>query len=156
MYRIEHKEDQYNPISSSMVTIGRVKCFNRTVVQKLIVYVSENQIDWNMHFSYIMMRYRVSVNETTGFTPNYPDTPLDIIYEMHMRKEITHSLVRGKKRTAMARQERYQGQKFKVHVYFPKSKTECSSKSTSYWHKPGEVMEKYTTFCYRLICCFLV
>ena len=36
----------------------------------LLAYVSEKQLDWDQHLSFLMMAYRASVQESTGFSPN--------------------------------------------------------------------------------------
>ena len=51
-------------------------------------YVNDNHRDWNESISFVMMAYRASQHESTGFTPNMlmlcreSTTPLDIVYDM--------------------------------------------------------------------------
>ena len=54
----------------------------------LSAFVNDNHTDWDEQLPYVMMAYRSSIHETTGFTPNSlmlgreVSTPLDILYEM--------------------------------------------------------------------------
>ena len=67
---------------------GMVERFNKTLATMLSAYVNENHRDWDESIPYVMMAYRSSQHETTGFTPNMlmlgreVTTPLDIMYEM--------------------------------------------------------------------------
>ena len=49
---------------------GLVERFNRTLEQMLSVYVHENQKDWDIHVPLVLMAYRSSPQETTGYSPN--------------------------------------------------------------------------------------
>ncbi len=49
---------------------GQVERFNRTLKVMLSSYVAENQKDWDLHVSHVMMAYRASPQESTGMTPN--------------------------------------------------------------------------------------
>ena len=49
---------------------GLVERFNRTLEQMLSVYVHENQRDWDLHVPFVLMAFRSSPQETTGYTPN--------------------------------------------------------------------------------------
>ena len=49
---------------------GLVERFNRTLEQMLSVYVHENQKDWDLHLPFVLMAFRSSPQETTGFSPN--------------------------------------------------------------------------------------
>ena len=114
----------YNPQSD-----GMVERFNQTLEKMLSVYVEEHQKDWDRFLPYVMMAYRSSEHETTGYTPNFlmlgreVSTPLDIMYEMppsvkHIpqhkwvwelkeRMENAHTLVRQNTQNSMMRQKRY-------------------------------------------------
>lgn len=67
---------------------GMVERFNKTLVTMLSAYVNVHHSDLDEHLPYVMMAYRTSLHETTGFTPNQlmlgreVSTPLDIMYEM--------------------------------------------------------------------------
>ena len=112
---------------------GMVERFNKTLVTMLSAYVNEHHSDWDRYLPYVMMAYRASVHETTGFTPNYMmlgrevSTPLDLMYEMPSavkyvpkskwawqlkeRIEEAHTYVRANIKTAMVRQKKYHDQK---------------------------------------------
>ena len=47
-----------------------VERFNRTLEATLSKFVSLNQKDWDQQLPLLMMAYRSSVHESTGFTPN--------------------------------------------------------------------------------------
>ena len=49
---------------------GMVERFNRTLEATLSKFVSQNQKDWDQQLPLLMMAYRYSVHEFTGFTPN--------------------------------------------------------------------------------------
>ena len=49
---------------------GLVERFNRTLERLLSAFVNAEHTDWDERLPYVMMAYRSSVNETTGYTPN--------------------------------------------------------------------------------------
>ena len=49
---------------------GIVERFNKTLERLLSVFVNAAHTDWDDRLPYVMMAYRSSVNETTGYTPN--------------------------------------------------------------------------------------
>ena len=49
---------------------GMVERFNRTLEAMLSKFVDENQKDWDLYLPLLMMAYRSSVHESTGFSPN--------------------------------------------------------------------------------------
>ena len=51
-------------------TDGLVERFNRSLIQMLSSFVSQNLNDWDDHLPYVMMAYRASKHETTRMTPN--------------------------------------------------------------------------------------
>ena len=67
---------------------GMVERFNRTLETMLSAYVSDNYKDWDRQLPYVMMAYRATAHETTGFSPNMlmlgreTSTPLDLVYDM--------------------------------------------------------------------------
>ncbi|XP_061170903.1 uncharacterized protein LOC133180378 [Saccostrea echinata] len=67
---------------------GMVERFNKTLATMLSSYVSENHRDWDENIPFVMMAYRASQHESTGYSPNMlmldreTATPLDIIYNM--------------------------------------------------------------------------
>jgi hypothetical protein len=79
-----HKQDLKELIKSD----GMVERFNRTLETMLSAYVSDNHKDWDRQLPYVMMAYRATAHETTGFSPNMlmlgreTSTPLDLVYDM--------------------------------------------------------------------------
>ena len=73
----------YNPQSD-----GMVERFNRTLTTMLSNFVNDNHSDWDEYLSYVMMAYRSTTHETTGFSPNSlmlgreVCTPLDVMYKV--------------------------------------------------------------------------
>ena len=67
---------------------GMVERFNKTLATMLSAYVSENHRDWDEIIPYVLMAYRATEHESTGYSPNMlmlgreTGTPLDLIYEM--------------------------------------------------------------------------
>jgi transposase InsO family protein len=67
---------------------GMVERFNRTLETMLSAYVSDNHKDWDRQLPYVMMAYRATAHETTGFSPNMlmlgreTSTPLDLVYDI--------------------------------------------------------------------------
>ena len=49
---------------------GMVERFNRTLEAMLSKFVQESQKDWDLYLPLLMLAYRSSVHESTGFTPN--------------------------------------------------------------------------------------
>lgn len=110
-----------------------------------------------------MQAYRSAFHETTGYTPNVlmlgieTTTPLDLMYELpgdlkitprnqwvwelQVRLEEAHSIVRENTKQAMCRQKTYHDRKLSfekfslgdiVFVYFPVKKVGRSAKLTSF------------------------
>ena len=48
---------------------GMVDRFNRTLEAMLSKFVDENQKDWDLYLPLVMMAYRSSEHESTGFSP---------------------------------------------------------------------------------------
>jgi hypothetical protein len=108
---------------------GMVERFNRTLTTMLSNFVNENHTDWDEHLPYVMMAYRSTIHETTGFSPNSlmlgreVCTPLDIMYDvpsaikpmpqnewvwqLRERLENAHQIVRTNTQQAMIRQKHY-------------------------------------------------
>ena len=96
-------------------------------------FVNENHTDWDEHLPYVMMAYRSTIHETTGFSPNSlmlgreVCTPLDIMYDvpsaikpmprnewvwqLQERLENAHKIVRTNTQQAMIRQKHYHDKK---------------------------------------------
>ncbi|CAC5393515.1 unnamed protein product [Mytilus coruscus] len=49
---------------------GQVERFNETLLNMLSKHVKEDQKNWDEQIPFLMMAYRCSVNETTGFSPS--------------------------------------------------------------------------------------
>ena len=71
----------YHPMSD-----GLVERYNRTLTAMLSHYVKENQTDWDDQLQQVMLAYRTSVQESTGFTPHFLWTgrevqlPIDLMF----------------------------------------------------------------------------
>ena len=103
--------------------------------------------------------------------------PLDILYEMpdswkklpqhewvwilKERMEKAHAVVRDYSEQSIKRQKQYHDmkmsfEKFKVgdivYVLFPQKKVGCSSKLTSFWRGPFDVVAKLSKVLYRVNC----
>ena len=103
--------------------------------------------------------------------------PLDIMYEMppaiknipqnmwvwqfQENLEMAHAKVRQNISDNMKRQKRYHDENLsfetfeagdKVYVYFPVKKVGCSSKLTSYWRGPYQVLDKLSDSLYKVNC----
>ena len=49
---------------------GTVERFNRTLVSMLTMYCIDNQVNWDVYFSQVMMAYRSSSHASTKISPN--------------------------------------------------------------------------------------
>ena len=49
---------------------GMVERFNRTLATMLTMYCESKQNAWDQHLPYVMLAYRSSVHDSTGFSPN--------------------------------------------------------------------------------------
>jgi len=50
---------------------GLVERFNRSLAEMLSMYVSTSQRDWDFFIPYVLLAYRTSKHESTGFSPFY-------------------------------------------------------------------------------------
>ncbi|GBM82949.1 hypothetical protein AVEN_68099-1 [Araneus ventricosus] len=48
---------------------GMVERFNRTILNHLSLFVSENQTDWDIHLPLFLLVYKSADHEVTGFIP---------------------------------------------------------------------------------------
>lgn len=82
MLRIEKtRTTPYNPKSD-----GLVERFNRTLEDMISKYVQPNQKDWDEVLPLLMLAYRSSVHQTTGYSPAKLNLgrelklPVDLVY----------------------------------------------------------------------------
>lgn len=157
---------------------GMVERFNKTLATMLTAYVSDHQTDWDKHLPYVLMAYRSSVHESTGYTPNMlmlgreVATPLDIMYSISkeneqqsvheyvwkLRKimEEAHQFTRQFTGQAMLRQKKYHDRnvtqkRFDVGdkvLVFIPQRT--VGKSPSFWYGPYVVVQKHTDLTYKV------
>ena len=165
----------YHPQSN-----GIVERFNRTLEGLLRAFVNNEHSDWDERLPYVLMAYRSSVNETTGYTPNMMmlgrevSVPLDIQFaspnnikefqsdfaaNLQTRMEQAHEIAREHIQTEMRRQKRYHDNKLfwekfekvdAVYVFFLRKHVGKSPKFTFYWHGPYVVLEKYSDLTYKV------
>ena len=63
-----------------------IERMNRSLLNMLAKCIDEDQTNWSVKLSYVLMAYRSSVHESTGFTPHYLvfgheiSLPLDLMY----------------------------------------------------------------------------
>ena len=102
----------YHPQSN-----GLVERFNRTLLNMLTNFVSSDQRDWDQKLPFLMLAYRSSEHESTGYSPNQmmlgreTELPVDLLYgpppenrqdecqyitDMKEHLENVHSLAREK------------------------------------------------------------
>jgi hypothetical protein len=59
----------------------------------LSMYVEENQTDWDLHLQPVMLAYRSTVQDTTGYTPHFLMTgrqlnlPVDVMFRDTQQSE---------------------------------------------------------------------
>lgn len=116
-----------------------VERFNKTLATMLSAYVDENHRDWDESIPFVMMAYRASQHESTGYSPNMlmlgreVATPLDIMYDMPSswkevhrsewvwimqdRMERAHAFVRRHAEGAMFRQKHYHDMKISYEKF---------------------------------------
>lgn len=85
MLRIEKtRTTPYNPKSD-----GLVERFNRTLEDMISKYVQPNQKNWDEVLPLVMLAYRSSVHQTTGYSPAKLNLgrelklPVDLVYGHH-------------------------------------------------------------------------
>jgi hypothetical protein len=74
----------YHPSSN-----GLAERFNRTVLQMMRCFVSQNQEDWGEHLPLLAGAYRSTPHTSTGFTPNR----LMLAHEVHLPQEVMLGLL---------------------------------------------------------------
>ena len=121
---------------------GMIERFNQTVEEMLSKYISEDQRDWDRYLPLMMLAYRTSTHDSTGFSPSLlfmgrePRTPLDMLvgtppqesptisypdYVTNMRTKMhqVHELARDKLMAASDRQKRNYDHRESRHDYKP-------------------------------------
>ena len=68
MFRLDIKKTRTTPYHPQ--SDGMVERLNKTLEALLRAFVNEEHSDWDERLPYVLMDYRSSVNETTGYTPN--------------------------------------------------------------------------------------
>ena len=159
---------------------GMVERFNETLEALLRAFVNEEHSDWDERLPYVLMAYRSSVNETTGYTPNMMmlgrevTVPLDIQFanpnnikefqsafasNLQSRMGQAHEIAREHIQTEMRGQKRYHDNKLfwenfsegdEVYVFFHRNYVGRSPKFTYYWQGPYVVLEKYSDLTYKV------
>ena len=159
---------------------GMVERFNRTLEAMLSKYVTKHQRDWDVHLPRVMMAYRSSVQESTGFTPYHlmfgreirlpadvmfgstPDQPKDTheyVKELRKNLEEAHELAREHLKTAQKRQKRYHdargtGNGFgigdRVWLFNSATKKGESRKLQSPWLGPFVILDKLSDVNYKI------
>ncbi|MCG8112562.1 MAG: DDE-type integrase/transposase/recombinase [Candidatus Thiodiazotropha taylori] len=159
---------------------GMVERFNRTLERLLSAFVNAEHSDWDERLPYVLMAYRSSVNETTGYTPNMMmlgrevTVPLDIqfanaldtkaihsefVQNLQETMEQAHEFAREHIGTEMGRQKRNHDSKLswekfsvgdEVYVYFPRGQPGRSPKFRSDWYGPFVVTSKLSDITYMV------
>ena len=110
---------------------GMVERYNRTLARMLSAFVNAEHSDWDQFLPYVMIAYRSSEHETTGFTPNMMmlgreiSVPLDIQFGSPVKTEYAsewlkksrerfdqaHDIARNNIDSEMLRQKRFHDSK---------------------------------------------
>jgi len=144
---------------------GQVERFNKTLIGMLSKHVDENQKNWDEQIPFVMLAYRSSINETTGFSPSMLmfgheiRLPLDVVlgtcpqqeqektqYVSSLRRnlETAFQRVRTNITTSQRRQKDYYDRKVsgkqidvgnKVMLFNPSVKPGLSQKLHCPWEK---------------------
>ena len=159
---------------------GLVERLNRTLLTMLSIKANEDQENWDLCLPEIMMAYRTSVHETTGFTPfqlmfgREVRLPLDVMfggppepceeptgYAFQLRKRLkeAYELVRQKTQAEQKRQKdsydrRVSGTKFKigdrVWLHSPAVPKGQSPKFHLPWKGPFVIVKALSDVTYRI------
>jgi exonuclease III len=76
---------------------GICERFHRWLNVAMTMLYDRNTVDWDLHLPSILMAYRMTVNETTGYSPAYliygrhPSMPLDLLKELDTEPAPFHS-----------------------------------------------------------------
>ncbi|UYV72285.1 K02A2.6-like, partial [Cordylochernes scorpioides] len=159
---------------------GMVERFNRTLASQLSLFVAQNQRDWDSQLPILLMAYRSSVHETTGYSPakmlfgRELKLPCDLIFgcpnsigegsnefvdRLHSRLEKVHRWAREKLEIASeAMKVRYDthacGNDLQegglVWLYNPKRKKGLSPKLQKSWEGPFRIVKKLNDVVFRI------
>ncbi|UYV77521.1 K02A2.6-like, partial [Cordylochernes scorpioides] len=159
---------------------GMVERFNRTLASQLSLFVAQNQRDWDSQLPILLMAYRSSVHETTGYSPakmlfgRELKLPCDLIFgcpnsigegsnefvdRLHSRLEKVHRWAREKLEIASeAMKVRYDthacGNDLQegglVWLYNPKMKKGLSPKLQKSWEGPFRIVKKLNDVVFRI------
>ncbi|UYV84785.1 K02A2.6-like [Cordylochernes scorpioides] len=159
---------------------GMVERFNRTLASQLSLFVAQNQRDWDSQLPILLMAYRSSVHETTGYSPakmlfgRELKLPCDLIFgcpnsigegsnefvdRLHSRLEKVHRWAREKLEIASeAMKVRYDthacGNDLQegglVWLYNPKRKKGLSPKLQKSWEGLFRIVKKLNDVVFRI------
>ncbi|UYV84725.1 K02A2.6-like [Cordylochernes scorpioides] len=159
---------------------GMVERFNRTLASQLSLFVAQNQRDWDSQLPILLMAYRSSVHETTGYSPakmlfgRELKLPCDLIFgcpnsfgegsnefvdRLHSRLEKVHRWAREKLEIASeAMKVRYDTHACgndlqeggQVWLYNPKKKKGLSPKLQKSWEGPFRIVKKLNDVVFRI------
>ena len=164
----------YHPQSN-----GLVERFNRTLLNMLTKCVSSDQRDWDQKLPFLMLAYRSSEHESTGFSPNQmmlgreAELPVDLLYgpppesrqdecqyviDMKEHLENVHQLARKKMLKASDRQKRTYDHRAKQYSYSEgdlvwlqtKRKRSLAPKLQYSWEGPYRVVQQLTDLVYGI------
>ncbi|MES9880089.1 MAG: reverse transcriptase domain-containing protein [Sedimenticola sp.] len=165
----------YHPQSN-----GLVERFNRTLLRMMTKFVSADQRDWDEKLPFIMMAYRSSQHETTGFSPNCMmfgremTMPIDLLYGpppeskeqtecefvQTLRNKLAnvHASAREKMVKAADKQKKTYDHRLHVNIYKRgdlvwqqnRSKRAVSPKLQFGWEGPYTVLARLTDLVYRI------
>ena len=159
---------------------GLVERFNRTLKNMLAHFVDENMDDWDVKMPLVMLAYRSSTHESTGYTPYKMlfgrdiRLPVDVIYgrpensfetqteyvqELRKTLEEVHQLARDRLVVSHQHQKDVYDRKCvhgrfelddEVYVFEPVAKFSKNVKHKSSWSGPYVVKEKLSDVTYRV------
>jgi ribosomal protein L21E len=159
---------------------GFIERFNRTLQTMLSMYVNDQQKDWDLNLQHVMLAYRSSTHETTGYTPHYLLTgrevtlPVDIMfgnsperspsvgeYVARIRSSLmtAYEIVRKTSESQQRRQKEYYDREVHglpyavgdcVWLHVPSVKRGRSHKFHRPWQGPFRIANKLSDVTYRI------
>lgn len=159
---------------------GMVERFNRTILNHLSIFVSQNQKDWDSKLPFFLLAYRSATHESTGFSPSQmlmgldlrlpcdllfgrvPDTPLspeEYVERLQERLAKVHHIARERINVASEKaKNRYDlkatAYDFKegdsVWLWNPKRRKGLSPKLQTFWEGPYKVIKKINDVVVRI------